>query len=85
MAAHADGEALGVEGIVGQEGERFPLHRATARAGHAPDLEVEVDPQVAAGEIPNAAPPVVVPPALPLAAGPTGSFFDRRVRVMIRA
>jgi len=83
--AHVEGEALGVEGIVGQEGERLPLHRATARAGHAPDLEVEVDPQVAAGEIPNAAAPAVVPPALPSTAGPTGRFFDRRARVMIRA
>ena len=83
--AHVEGEALGVEGIVGQEGEPLALHRATAPAGHAPDLEVEVDAQVAAGEVADAAPLAVVPPALHPAAGPAGRFFDRRVRVMIRA
>jgi hypothetical protein len=72
--AHVEGEALGVEGVVRQEGERLPLHRATAWAGHAPHLEVEVDPQVAAGEIPNAAAPAVVPPALHPTAGPTRLF-----------
>ena len=82
---HGTAKGMSVAWVVGQEGERLPLHRATARAGHAPDLEVEVDPQVAAGEIPNAAAPAVVPPALHPAAGPTGGFFDRRVRVMIRA
>jgi len=54
-------------------------------AGHAPDLDVEVDPLVAAGEIPDLAPFAVVPPALTPPAGPTGGFFDRRVRVMMRA
>jgi hypothetical protein len=54
-------------------------------AGHAPDLDIEVDPLVAAGEIPDLAPFAVVPPALTPPAGPTGCFFDRRVREMMRA
>jgi hypothetical protein len=54
-------------------------------AGQAPDLDVEVDPQGAAGEIPGAAPFAIVPPALAPPAGPTDGFFDRRVRVMMRA
>jgi len=54
-------------------------------AGHAPDLDVEVDPLVTAGEIPDAVPFPVVPPALAPPAGSTGGFFDRRMRVMMRA
>ncbi len=61
------------------------FHLATVRAGHAPDLDVEVDPLVAAGEIPDLAAFPVVPPALCPPAGPTGGVFDRRVRVMMRA
>src|SRR6266508_5118799 len=82
---HVEGEALGVERIVGQEGEPFLLHRATAPTGHAPDFDLQVDPHVAAGEISDAALRAVVPAALPPAAGPAGRFFDRRVSVMMRA
>src|SRR6266540_1219236 len=82
---HVEGEALGVERIVGQEGEPFLLHLATAPTGHAPDFDLEVDPHVAAGEISDAALLAVVPAALPPAAGPAGRFFDRRVSVMMRA
>jgi hypothetical protein len=71
--------------IGGSAGVSFLLHPATVLAGHAPDLDVEVDPLVAAGEIPDLAPFAVVPPALTPPAGPTGCFFDRRVRVMMRA
>ena len=83
--AHVEREPLGVEGIVGQKGEPFLLHRATAPAGHAPDLDLEVDAQIAAGQVADAALPAVVPPALDPAAGPTGRFFDRRVRASTRA
>jgi len=83
--AHVEGEALGVEGIVGQEVEPFLLHRATAPAGHPPDLEIEIDPQVAAGEIAHAAPLAVVPAAVGSATDSTGRFFDRRVSMMMRA
>jgi len=72
-------------GIVREEPEPLLPHLATVRAGHAPDLDVEVDPLVAAGEIPDLAPFAVVPPALTPPAGPTGCFFDRRVREMLRA
>src|SRR5712691_1668592 len=83
--SHVEGEALRVEGIVGQKREPLLLHLATAPTGHAPHLDVEVDPPVAAGEIPDAALLAVVPSALHSAAGPRGRFFDRRVRVRMRA
>ena len=83
--AHVEGEAFGVERIVGQEAEPFLLHLATAPAGHAPDLDLEVDAQIAAGEVADAAPLAVVPPALDAPARSAGRFFDRRVRVSTRA
>jgi hypothetical protein len=76
---------LGVERIVGEEGEPFLLHRATTPTGHAPDFDLEVDPHVAAGEIADPALLAVVPAALRPAAGPTGRVFDRRLSVMRRA
>src|SRR2546426_5720253 len=79
--SHVEGKAFGVEGIGRQKGGPLLLRRATAPAPHAPNLAVEVDAQVAAGGIPDAPSRAVVPPALPLPAGPTGRFFDRRVRV----
>src|SRR5258708_40278853 len=72
---HIDGKALGVAGIVGQERELLLLHPAAVPAGHAPDLDVEVDPLVAAGEIPDLAPFAVVPPPLTPPAGPKGGPF----------
>jgi len=52
---------------------------------HAADLDVEVDPEIAAGEIPDAPPPAVVPAALGPSAGSTGRFFARRPGLMMRA
>ena len=80
-----EGEPLAVEGIVGQEVEPFLFHLATAPASHPPDLELEVDPPIAAGEIADAALLAIVPAALDPPAYPTRRFFDRRVRVMMRA
>src|SRR2546422_9103583 len=59
----------------------FLLHLATTPAGHSPDLDLEVDPQVAEAEIANAAPLALVPPALDAPAGSAGRLFDRRLRV----
>src|SRR5262249_37293211 len=73
--SHAEGEALTVEWIVGQEVELFLLHLATAATRHATHLEIEVDAQVAAGEIADAAVPAVVPSALHSTAGPAGGFL----------
>jgi len=66
---HGEGKALRVEGIAGQEVEPLPLHRATAPTGHAPHPDVEVDEQVAADQVADAALLAVVPPALHPAAG----------------
>jgi hypothetical protein len=52
---------------------------------HAANLDVEVDPEIAAGEIPDAAPAAIVPAALCPSAGPTGRFFERRTSLMTRA
>jgi len=82
---HVEGEPLAVEGIVGQEVEPFLFHLATAPAGHPPDLELQVDPPIATGEIADAAWLAVVPAALDPPARPTRRFFDRRVSVMMRA
>lgn len=51
--------ALGIQGIVGEKLQALPFHRATTSAMHAPDVEIEVDPGVAAGQIPY-------PPSLPI-------------------
>ena len=76
--AHVEGEALRVEGVVGQEGEPFLLHRATGSAGHPPDFDLEGDAQVPTGQIADAAPLAVVPATLPAPARPAGRFFGRR-------
>jgi len=82
---HVEGEPLAVEGIVGQEVEPFLFHLATAPASHPPDLELEVHPPIAAGQIADAALLAIVPAPLDPPAYPTRRFFDRRVRVMMRA
>ncbi len=64
-----------MEGIVGEKREPLLFHRATAPTGHAPDLDVEVDTQVAAGEIADAAVLAIVPTALHPTAGPTRPFL----------
>jgi len=61
------------------------LHLATVLTRHAANLDVEVDPEIAAGEIPDAAPSAIVPAALCPSAGPTGRFFERRTSLMTRA
>jgi hypothetical protein len=84
-SAHVVGKALGVQGIVGEKLQALPLHRTTASATHPPDLEIEVDPGVAAGEIPYPSPLAVVPTRVDRSAGITECFFERRVRVTMRA
>jgi hypothetical protein len=44
-----------VRGIVGQEGEPLPLRDATVPAGYAPDLDREMNAQIPAGEVADAA------------------------------
>jgi len=77
--------ALGVEGIVRHKCELLLLHLATVLTRYAADLEVEVDPEIAAGEIPDAAPAAIVPAALCPSTGLTGRFFERRTSLMTRA
>ena len=48
---HVEGEALGLEWVVGQPVQLLLLHGAAAPAGHVQDLELQVYPSVATGEI----------------------------------
>ncbi|MDI3463155.1 MAG: hypothetical protein OJF50_001976 [Nitrospira sp.] len=52
-AAPADepGEALGVQRVVGQKVQTFPLHLAAASALNAPHLDVQIDACVRAGQV----------------------------------
>ena len=84
-ATDVEGEALGVERVVGQKGQLLLLHGSTPPAINPPDLQVQVNPGVAAGLVPNAPDLAVVPSGLDAAATPAGRFFSRRSRVMIRA
>lgn len=84
-AAYVEYEALGVEGVVGQEGKLFLLHLAAAPALDASDFQVEVDAEGAAGEVAHA-PAFPVVNALRLATtGSASSFFPWRTRVTTRA
>jgi len=82
---HVEGKAFGVKRIVGQPAQRLLLHGAAAPAGHAPDLELQVHPSVATGEIAHAADLVIVERSPNSPAGPTCRFFPRRTRRTRRA
>jgi len=66
---HVMRKALGIERVVGQEIEPLALHLAAASALHAPNLDLEIDARIAAGQIANLArAPVVPDPVRPTAA-----------------
>jgi hypothetical protein len=78
-------KALGIERVVGQELQPLALHLAATAALHAPDLDLEVDAHIAAGQIANPPRPPVVPARLRSTTAAAGRFFERRSRVMTRA
>ena len=83
--ANVKGKSLGVERIVGQEGELLLLHLAAPPPQNTPDFEFEVDACVAAGEVSDQAELAVVEA---LVCGPATSadcFFCRRVNRMTQA
>jgi len=84
-AANVARKAPRVQRVLQQELQPLGLHTATATTVHTPDLEVQVDAMAAAGQIPCAAVPTVVPAAVNSAAAPAGRFFPRRTRVTSRA
>jgi len=83
--ANVEGEPLGVERVVGQEGKLFLFHLAAPSAQNTPDLQLEIDPRVAAGEIANQAEFAVVEGPGDSTANPADSFFCLRVNRMTRA
>jgi len=77
-------EALGVMRIRGEPVETLPLRAAAAPTGDAPQIELEIDPQVSAREIADATQLAVVPGPLDSVAG-AADCFSRRVSVTTRA
>jgi hypothetical protein len=53
--ANVKGKPLCVERVVGQEGKFLLFHLAAPSAQNTPNLQFEVDPRVAAGEVANQA------------------------------
>ena len=49
--ANVKGKPLGVERVVGKEGKLLLFHLAAPSAQNTPDLQLEIDPRVAAGKI----------------------------------
>jgi len=76
-AASADiiGEPLGVKRVVGQEGQLFLFHGITKPAEDASNLQSEINPDIAAGLVPDASDLVVVPAPLNPTAASAGCFF----------
>src|SRR5207249_10156014 len=60
-------------------------HGAAAAAAHAPDLDLQVDARVAAGEVADAAGLAIVEGPVGLATGATNRFFRRRSKRTTRA
>jgi hypothetical protein len=84
-AADVEGEALGVERVVGQEGQLLLLHGSAPPAIDPPNLQIQIDPGIAAGLVPNPPDLAVVPPGLDPATATASRFFSRRTRVINRA
>src|SRR5579863_865419 len=87
VAAPADviGEALGIEGVVGQKVEPLALHLATAATVNPPYLQFKENPRIATRQIADPAHLAVVPAHLDMTATAARRFFDRRLSVITRA
>jgi hypothetical protein len=82
---HIVSKALGVKRIVRQKLQPLALHFATASTKHPADFQFQVHSRIAARQIPNLTNSAVVPTSLHAPAVATGSFFERRTRLIIRA
>ncbi len=79
------GKPLCIERIVGKEVESLPLHLAATATQHPTDLELQIDPRVAAGQIAHAPGRAVVPAKVRATTFLADGFFERRTSVMTRA
>jgi hypothetical protein len=84
-SSHEEGKALGVKGIVGQPVQTFGLHGATPAAVDTANVEVEIDPLVAAREIADLTWPLIVEGRRGLPTHSAGRFFPRRWSVTTTA
>ncbi len=82
---YVPGKPLGIQRIVGNPIQLFTFHLAALSTGHASDLELQIHPCVAAGQIPYPARAAVVPTAMCRGAHSAPCFFERRSRVTMRA
>ena len=84
-SADVKGEAFGVKRIVRQKRRPLSLHGPTSPAVNPPDLDLQVDPHVAAGFVADEPDFAVVPTVVDATTAPADRFFWCRVRVMTRA
>ncbi len=85
LLAHVQGEAPGVVRIGCQPVQALSLHAAAVAAVDPTQVELEIDTQVAAGQIPDAPSLAVVPGWCRATTAPADRFFGRRVSPMTRA
>src|SRR5262245_60258751 len=71
-------EAFGIERVGGQPGHLLLLHGPTVRTPHAPDLDLQINPRVATGEVAHSAHLVIVERSHRRPTDPAASFFPRR-------
>jgi hypothetical protein len=79
-ATHEEGEALGIERIVGEPIQPFGLHAPAPPTLDPAQEVVEIDALVATGEIADAPRPLVVARPRRLATDVANHFFRRRRR-----
>jgi hypothetical protein len=75
---HKKGEAFRVERVVGYPVQPFPLHLATTPALDSPNLDFQINPAIATGQVPDGSTDPIIEPALTPPTTPTGRFFCRR-------
>jgi hypothetical protein len=83
--AHMPGEPLRIERIVGKEVQMLPLHLAAMPAQNPSNLEFQIDPSVATGQVAHTPCRSVVPTRLRSTTFLADGFFERRTSVTMRA
>src|SRR5713101_1469367 len=84
-SSHEEGKTFAVKRIVGEPIQTFALHGTTPGALDPANEEVEIDPLVATGKIPDPAWPLIVKGRRRLPTYSARRFFRRRLRVTTTA
>ena len=82
---HIIGKSFGVEGVVRQNIQLFPLHLAATPADHTANIEGQIDTGVPAGKIADMPGLAVIPADMSLSAAAANCFFERRKSFTSRA